>query len=331
VRAPAAAVARRLGAGHPLDGAVRSPMERAFGRSFADVRIHADRPAAALSEGLNARAFTLGHDIAFGPNQFKPGTPAGDALIAHELAHVVQQAMPARATSDSTLERDADTAAAAALGGGRAVTSSGGGLRLQRCKDGGSGKVPKIEVSVQPVSVANDDGSSPTAVPSFASAQTIWAKCCLTFKVAAAKTVSKTALRVLNEAPHPATPTTPNAEEQELMTAAGAGGGTIFVIIPETFKDGANVSKNIRGGGTTRQLNLADATCFLVEGSDPTNVAHELGHAMGIRSHTAGTVMEGSGAYDKPNPTSVSAALCNTVRSFPYGKASSSSDCDITP
>src|SRR5438034_4151279 len=48
-------------------------------------------------------------------------------------------------------------------------------------------QVGKVEINVQPVSVANDDGSSPTTIPSLATAQAIWGKCCVTLKVASAK------------------------------------------------------------------------------------------------------------------------------------------------
>jgi hypothetical protein len=190
-------------------------------------------------------------------------------------------------------------------------------------------KLSKVDVSVQPVCIANDDGKSPTTVPSLASAQAIWGKCCVNIKVEAAKKVSKTSYKTIDEDPSSST-FSPSTEEADAMKAAGAGGGVISVIVPETFKDGAKVDKNIDGGGVTYMPNKDNASCFLVEGSDPTNVAHELGHAMGYGQHTAGTVMEASGAYDKPNPSKVSAALCTTVRNFAYGTTSATKDCNVT-
>jgi hypothetical protein len=77
--------------GQPLVAGTRAFMESAFGQGFSHVRIHTDTQAAALSAGLNARAFTIGQDIAFGVGEYQPGTLIGDALIAHELAHVIQQ------------------------------------------------------------------------------------------------------------------------------------------------------------------------------------------------------------------------------------------------
>jgi len=55
------------------------------------VRVHTDVRSAEISDNLNARAFTLGNNIAFGSGEYQPGTLIGNALIAHELAHVVQQ------------------------------------------------------------------------------------------------------------------------------------------------------------------------------------------------------------------------------------------------
>jgi hypothetical protein len=73
--------------GQPLPADVRQPMEAAFGTSFADVRIHIDPRVTTLG----AHAFTHGTNIHIAPGQFAPGTVRGRHLIAHELAHVVQQ------------------------------------------------------------------------------------------------------------------------------------------------------------------------------------------------------------------------------------------------
>jgi hypothetical protein len=85
------AIQAQLGEGHPLDGGVRSRMESAFGRSFSQVRVHTGVTATGLSDRLNARALTVGEHIAFGSNEYQPGSLMGDAIIAHELAHVMQQ------------------------------------------------------------------------------------------------------------------------------------------------------------------------------------------------------------------------------------------------
>ncbi|MFO7634636.1 MAG: DUF4157 domain-containing protein, partial [Caldilinea sp.] len=77
--------------GQPLEGAVRMQMERALGHDFGQVRVHADREAAASAREIGARAYTVGQEVAFGAGQFAPQTPAGQRLLAHELTHVVQQ------------------------------------------------------------------------------------------------------------------------------------------------------------------------------------------------------------------------------------------------
>jgi hypothetical protein len=114
----------QLGPGRSLDSSVMGRMEGAFGHSFSQVRVHSDGKAAELSSSLNARAFTIGRDIAFGAGEYRPGTLVGDALIAHELAHVVQQrgARPSASPAPlavsqprSEIERDADQAAAGAM------------------------------------------------------------------------------------------------------------------------------------------------------------------------------------------------------------------------
>lgn len=77
--------------GRPLPAALRQRFEPQFGADFSGVRVHDYRAAAQSSAALRARAFTLGSDIVFAPGQFAPGSADGERLIAHELAHVVQQ------------------------------------------------------------------------------------------------------------------------------------------------------------------------------------------------------------------------------------------------
>ena len=146
---PAAARAS-LGTGSPLSGATRAPFERAFATDFSGVRIHNSPSDQAFVSGLGARAATVGSDIAFGPGEYAPGTPVGDALLAHELAHVVQQdgAMVARWHDVGAAEADADLAAAAAIAGGRARPRKRTGLALARC-DGGSAQQVQQQAQAQ--------------------------------------------------------------------------------------------------------------------------------------------------------------------------------------
>ncbi|MBS0446445.1 MAG: DUF4157 domain-containing protein [Proteobacteria bacterium] len=66
-------------------------MEARFGHDFGRVRVHADPAAADASRHANARAYTVGPDIVFGAGQYRPDRRGGQRLIAHELAHVLQQ------------------------------------------------------------------------------------------------------------------------------------------------------------------------------------------------------------------------------------------------
>ena len=77
--------------GQPLDASTRSYFEPRFGMDFGQVRIHIDSLAHQAAAGVNARAYTVGSDLAFAAGQYAPHTPQGRRLLAHELTHVVQQ------------------------------------------------------------------------------------------------------------------------------------------------------------------------------------------------------------------------------------------------
>jgi hypothetical protein len=77
--------------GKSLDSSTRHIMESRFGHDFSRVRVYADTKAAEFAEMLNARAYTTAEDIVFNKGEYSPKTPGGLKLLAHELAHVVQQ------------------------------------------------------------------------------------------------------------------------------------------------------------------------------------------------------------------------------------------------
>lgn len=79
------------GPGRPLDPATRRYFEPRFGRDFSDVRVHTGAAADRTASDLGALAYTVGRHIAFAGNRYAPGSGEGRRLIAHELAHVVQQ------------------------------------------------------------------------------------------------------------------------------------------------------------------------------------------------------------------------------------------------
>jgi hypothetical protein len=77
--------------GEPLDPAIRAFMEPRFGHDFSKVKVHSNSAAEQSAREINASAYTVGRNIAFGKGQFSPGTNEGLRLIAHELTHVMQQ------------------------------------------------------------------------------------------------------------------------------------------------------------------------------------------------------------------------------------------------
>ena len=92
------------GGGQPLPEGERAFFESRFGYDFSDVRIHTNPPSVQAAQSVNARAFTVGKDIVFGAAQYtSPGTRRGRHLLAHELAHVIQQAN----TGDRQIQRRA--------------------------------------------------------------------------------------------------------------------------------------------------------------------------------------------------------------------------------
>jgi hypothetical protein len=79
------------GGGQPLPEPVRAFFEPRFNQDFGRVRIHTSARAAESARSVNALAYTVGPNIAFGVGQYAPETAAGQRLLAHELTHVVQQ------------------------------------------------------------------------------------------------------------------------------------------------------------------------------------------------------------------------------------------------
>ena len=127
-------------AGRPLDPATRSFMEPRFGHDFTNVRVHADEKAATSARAVNALAYTVGSDMVFGAGRYAPGTHEGQRLLAHELAHVVQQRRFAEERSSSlelddpagSAEREAEGAAGAVTGSGAVPTLSPAARAIQR-------------------------------------------------------------------------------------------------------------------------------------------------------------------------------------------------------
>lgn len=106
--------------GQPLNTDTRAFMEPRLGQDLSNVRIHSDVKASESAQAIDAQAYTVGQDVAFAMGKYRPDTNTGKALLAHELAHVVQQA---RGSIDSNPEERADLAARQTLEG-QTVSSS---------------------------------------------------------------------------------------------------------------------------------------------------------------------------------------------------------------
>lgn len=113
--------------GRPLDAATRAYMEPRFGHDFRQVRIHTDARAAESARAVKAAAYTVGRHVVLGAGRYAPGTRAGRQLLAHELAHTVQQeggapaARPAVGAASTPAEREAARWGEQVARGGRAA------------------------------------------------------------------------------------------------------------------------------------------------------------------------------------------------------------------
>lgn len=89
--ADSAAIQRARRGGSPLDDGVRRRMESGFGSDLGSVRLHTGAEATRLNESMQAQAFAIGSDVFLHDNAPRPGSPGGDHLLAHEIAHTMQQ------------------------------------------------------------------------------------------------------------------------------------------------------------------------------------------------------------------------------------------------
>jgi Domain of unknown function (DUF4157)/Effector protein len=111
---------RARSGGQPLEAGLQRKLGQAMGADFSEVRVHADAQADQLNRSIQAKAFTTGQNVFFRQGAYNPGSRGGQALIAHELTHVVQQkegrVKPtvqingAEVNDDPTLEAEADEA-----------------------------------------------------------------------------------------------------------------------------------------------------------------------------------------------------------------------------
>lgn len=107
--------------GEALAPALRQRYEPLFGADFSAVRVHADARSDAATRAVDADAFTAGSHLHFAAGRWRPDSEAGQRLLGHELAHVLQQGA-ARGSASArpgegarALESEADRAADAAV------------------------------------------------------------------------------------------------------------------------------------------------------------------------------------------------------------------------
>lgn len=137
--------------GQPLDPVDRAQIELRFGHDFSQVRIHTDPLAIESAEAVSAKAYTVGRDVVFGRGQYTPETNDGKRLLAHELAHVVQQSRGGHLPShdrNSVLEQSADSAAAS-------MTQKNGPVRVSGASSPGLARKP-IDVDDSPLLLTSD-------------------------------------------------------------------------------------------------------------------------------------------------------------------------------
>jgi hypothetical protein len=99
----------RRSPGHQLDASTRAFFEPRFGRDLSNVRVHVDSDATTSAAALNANAYTLGSDIYFGAGKYSPASNDGRKLLAHEMAHTVQQQRAGMPDSSTALRRQTVT------------------------------------------------------------------------------------------------------------------------------------------------------------------------------------------------------------------------------
>lgn len=120
--------------GSSLPAPLMRKFESSIGADLSNVRVHTGSESATAASSVGARAYATGQDIHFGAGQYDPSSSGGQHLIAHEVAHTVQQrgGAPSRqnklevSSPHDAAEHEADHAADAMVAGAPATVSSGG-------------------------------------------------------------------------------------------------------------------------------------------------------------------------------------------------------------
>src|SRR5215472_356615 len=137
------------GGGSPLEPGARSFLEDRMGADFSDVRVHTGSKADESARSINAHAYTVGTDVVFRSGAYEPESASGRHVLAHELAHVMQQkAGPVAGTPaagginlshpSDAFEQAAERSASQTMAGGQVQTmpsGAGQGVTAQRATD----------------------------------------------------------------------------------------------------------------------------------------------------------------------------------------------------
>lgn len=286
---------KQLGRGRALDLSVRTRMESIFQTDLSSVRLHTDSKAASLAERQNARAFTVGKHVAFAAGEFHPGTVPGDALLAHELAHTLQQKRPSAdqaetsASMNGALEKDADqsagTAVAALWLGAKgklaaaarsAAPALKSGLRLSRCPQTAQAPMKTLTLNMTKL-----EGS--TRSFSVTNASTIWENAArIRISAGTTETLDRPTSEaligadlVLDEYSAVGSPTT----EEVALTARNRSSGRVTAYYVQSLSHGSHGEAFWSSGFPT-----VPASVVLKNGDSPfvsgKPLAHELGHVL---------------------------------------------------
>lgn len=274
---PEEAVRAVRGEGQPLPASERAFFEPRLGRDLSNVRVQAGASAADSAASLGAQAYTVRDSIVFGGGKYVPGTESGRSLLAHELAHVVQQ------TPDRVPPLN------------------------------GPGSVPAADTTRRPEEVARQAGTATTTAPP-AAPVTAGVTASPTGPAEHARTPQTAVGEPTEEVALDGTPTfAPGGPVAEFLAARGGSGGPVHARFGNIASGVLNVREH--GGayetvGSARQALTLDhpgLSSLRAAGVDPVLVIRIQ------QSSISGFVSLRRGAHVLPNPT----AITDWIRQHP--------------
>jgi LysM repeat protein len=157
--AVASQISTTKSSGRSIDKPALSFMESRFGTDFSNVKIHTNNDAVQMNRELDAQAFTVGHDIYFNSGKYAPDSERGKHLLAHELAHTVQQGANVDKMLQKTPITDPGTAKA---GGGKFDPLTG--IYTVAAKDNLTGIASRFGTTVTEIVKNNPDIKDPNSI-----------------------------------------------------------------------------------------------------------------------------------------------------------------------